>query len=96
MIEILLGDTYYNQNFFNVSIEFTDLFAGHRDPITIQLGDNPNDTIQGHINRTANQNGAPRIMGGVQMNDWIQANFNQSEIMTVQVLNPQSIVLMPN
>lgn len=90
-MEITLGDTYYNQGFFNVSREYESYFGPHGSAIDIQLGHNGEQTIRGIINRTANANGTPRIMGYVDLRNWIRANFEPGQIMQVSVISPQSI-----
>ncbi len=69
--EITLWKTYYNKGFFNVSIKYSDNFGADKAVIKIQLG-NSSNVLQGKINRTANNNGTPRIICGRQLSDWIQ------------------------
>jgi len=90
-IEISLGRTYFNQAFFNVTTGHSNLIGTDGSAIQIQLGNNSERTIQGYINRTANSNGTPRIMGGQAYRTWIQDNFNLNEIMKVDIISPNSI-----
>lgn len=91
--EIKLGKAYYNQGFFNVSQNYSDNFGPDKELIEIQLGDNFKNIIQGYINRTANKNGTPRIMGGITLSNWIQKNYNQDDVLLVDILSNVSIKL---
>jgi hypothetical protein len=90
---ILLGQAYYNQGFFNVAREQSNLFGTDNSIIEIQLGANADTTIQGYINRTANKNGTPRIMGGKELRNWIKENFKPNDVMKVDVISPIAIRL---
>lgn len=91
--EVKLGKAYYNQGFFNVSQKYSDNFGADKALIEIQLGDNSKNIIQGYINRTANNNGTPRIMGGKTLSDWIQKNYKQDDNLKVDILTNVSIRL---
>jgi hypothetical protein len=91
--EIILGQAYYNQGFFNVKQQYSGIFGADKSIIEIQLGNNIKDTIQGYINRTANNNETPRIMGGKVLSEWIKSNFKQNDTLVVNVLTPISIKL---
>lgn len=85
---IKLGEAYYNQGFFNIGVKYSDkLHLQHGASIKIQLGNDPNHTIKGYINRTANNNKTPRIMGGKALNQWIQKNFIQNDLMKIHIIN---------
>jgi hypothetical protein len=91
--EVKLGKTYYNQSFFNVSKKNSDDFGSHNALIEIQLGDNYKYIIEGYINRTANNNGTPRIMGRKTLTDWIQKNYKLNDILIVNIITNGSIRL---
>lgn len=91
--EVKLGKAYYTQGFFNVSRDYSDNFGADKALIEIQLGDKSKNVVQGYINRTANINGTPRIMGGKTLSDWIQKNFKQDDILIVDILTNVSIKL---
>lgn len=93
--DIILGIAYFNQGFFNVSVDFQHHFGLHDSDISIYLGSNAIEAIEPlkQVNRTANPNGTPRIMGGVKMRDWIQSNFEQGETLVVDVIGFNSIRL---
>lgn len=92
-IEVKLGKAYYNQGFFNISQKYSDNFGADKALIKIQLGDNSKNIIQGYINRTANNNGTPRIMGRKKLSDWIQNNYKQGDNLKVDILTNVSIRL---
>ena len=91
--EVTLAQAYYNQGFFNVKKRYSDQFGADKAEIEIWLGDNPKNIIKGHINRTANSNGTPRIMGGKLYTEWIKDNFKQKDILTVDILTSVSVRL---
>ena len=86
--KVRLGVTYYEGGFFNVSVNYEHLFATDGQPITIHFG---NNIWTDSINRTANRNGTPRIFGRNLLRDWFQANFKLNDMITVEVINQNSI-----
>ncbi|MCU4487747.1 hypothetical protein C5B41_03230 [Acinetobacter ursingii] len=93
-LNIRLGEAYYNQGFFNIGVKYSDkLHLQHGTLIHIQLGSNSSHIIEGYINRTANSNKTPRIMGGKALNQWIQRNFNQDSLMKIHIVNNTYIKL---
>ncbi len=90
--DILLGEAYYNMGFFNVKVAHADAFGRDGEQIEIRLGGN-GTPIFGHINRTANPNGTPRIMGGIELKHWIQNNYSKDDSFSVEVLSPVCIKL---
>jgi hypothetical protein len=82
----------YTEGFFNIGVEYPDLFGVNVAPIKVELGDKKN-VIDGYLNRTANKNGTPRIMMGIKYTEWVQKVFNQWEYMNVKVLNPNLLHL---
>lgn len=91
--EIPLGKAYYNQGFFNIKQEYSNLIGDDKENIYIQLGLDTDKTIQGYINRTANKNSTPRIMAGRELTNWIKSNFNPNDIIKVDVISSNSIRL---
>lgn len=87
-----VGATYYEQGFFNVPVQASSLFGTHGQTIEILCGDNQ-DPILGTINRTANSNGTPRIMGRRHLRDWFHGAFAEGEAIHVEVLSPTSVHL---
>jgi hypothetical protein len=90
-LNIQLGKAYYKQGFFNVGVQYSELFGADKSAIEIQLGSSAGIVILGYINRTANNNGTPRIMGGKDLRDWIQNNFKLKDTMTVDVISPVAV-----
>lgn len=91
--EILLGQTYFNQGFFNVSKEYSNLFGSDNANIDIHLDENIDNPLKGYINRTANKNGTPRIMGGKELKNWINNNHKLNELLKVEIISPVAIRL---
>lgn len=91
--EVTLHPTYVKTGFVNVRVADQDLIGGDGETIEIFLGDAA-QPILGHINRSANPNHTPRVMGGTEVRDWFQANANVMDRITVQVLSPTSIRLI--
>lgn len=91
--DVSLGQTYLNQGFFNIGREFSNYIGADNATIEIQLGLNSNSVIQGYINRTANSNGTPRIIGGKDLRNWILKNFKLGEILKVEIISPLAIRL---
>lgn len=90
---ILLGHAYYNQGFFNVGRENSELLGIDNATINIQLGSIGGTMILGYINRTANKNGTARIMGGKELRNWIKINFKANDTMKVDIISPIEICL---
>ena len=91
--EIILGIAYYNQGFFNVSMAYNEIFGHDKSLIEIQLGENPENKIQGYVSRTANSNGTPRIMGGKVLTEWIKKHYRQGDLLKIDILSNDSIKL---
>lgn len=92
--EVKLGTAYYNQGFFNVPIKYSENFDADMALIEIQLGEKSDYLIQGYINRTANNNGTPRIMGGKMLSNWIKENFREGDSLKVKILTKRSIIII--
>jgi hypothetical protein len=92
--ELKLGKAYYNQGFFNVPIALSNNFASHSEEIEIYTGANE-EPIIGYINRTANTNSTPRIMGGKDLRNWIMSNFKLGEHFKVNINTTNSVTLLP-
>jgi hypothetical protein len=68
---LTLQDTYHRRGFFNVPVNCDKYFGRDEQSITIYCGREKLQVI-GKINRTANTNGTPRIMGAVPLREWFQ------------------------
>ena len=91
--EVWLHPTYYNQGFFNVRRKYSERFGNDQDSIKIQLGHDSGRYINGIIDRRANHNGSPRILGRKSLKEWITSNFNQGDFLIAVILSPTSIQL---
>ncbi len=94
VFELALQPTYYNRGFFNVPIANSDAFADDSEPIEIHCG-NSEQPISGVINRRANQNKSPRIMGGAGLRDWFQSGLAPMQQICIHVMTPNSIQIVP-
>ena len=87
-----LQPTYKSQGFFNVPVARTALFGADGETIELFLGDAAQPVLGG-INRTANKNASPRIMGGRLMRDWFATL--DAKTLQVDVMSPTSIRITP-
>jgi len=88
---LILHSTYRKTGFFNISVDFERFFGVDGAPINILIG-NTNIQFVGKINRTANKNRTPRIMGGVDLKNWFQT-LNIMKQIKVTIINSNSIRL---
>ena len=88
---LILQSTYKKTGFFNVSVDYERFFGVDGSPINILIG-NTNAQFVGKINRTANKNGTPRIMGTANLKNWFQT-LNVMKNIKVTILNSNSIRL---
>lgn len=86
--QVTVGQTYYRQGFFNVPIDHKDHFPDHDEEIEIRL-----TPLFARVNRTANPNGTPRIMGGTGLRDWFQKRAHTDYRVRVRVLGKGCIEL---
>lgn len=89
-----LQPTYFRSGFFNVGIASQHWLGGDGEKVELFLGDAENP-IPGSINRRANTNGTPRVMGGTGLRDWFAANASAMDSIIVEVMSPTSIRLRP-
>jgi hypothetical protein len=87
-----LQKTYFQSGFFNVSVDHASAFAGDGEQIDIFCG-NSDAPIIGTINRRANLNSTPRIMGGTLLRDWFQSNCSVLSSVHVDVHTPSEICI---
>lgn len=91
---IVLQPTYFNKGFFNVPVARSQSFADDGQTVEVFCGDS-SAPITGAINRTANANRSPRIMGGSGLRDWFQQNVASMQEVTVDVYSPRMIRIKP-
>ena len=92
IFNLTLHRTYYNQGFFNVTVDFDRFVRPQEGPVVLRLGLRGPE-IQGLINRRANRNGTPRIIGRTRLRDWFQKNFEPMGIVAVDLSSREIIVL---
>lgn len=90
----VLQPTYYRTGFFNVLVGDQRHLGADGECIELFLG-NTLLPLLGTINRRANNNGTPRVMGGFGLRDWFQSTAKERSVISVQVLSPTSIRLKP-
>lgn len=83
MIEVILSETYFNQGFFNIGVEYSESLGDHNEPIVFQKNDEK--LILGYINRIANSNSTPRIMLGKEFTKWIKTNYSVGNILKIEI-----------
>lgn len=91
----VLQPTYYRTGFFNVGVSAGKFIGVDAETIEIYLGGS-DQPVLGSINRRANQNSTPRIMGGVGLRDWFVNNAAVGARIDVEVLSPNAIRLWSN
>jgi hypothetical protein len=89
---VVLQSTYFAHGFFNVGVAFQALLGADGETIEMLLGDEV-QPILGTINRRANANGTPRIMGGAGLRGWFHTAASVAATISVEVYSPTSIRL---
>lgn len=92
--EIILKPAYYNGYFFNIGVDFGEYFGEHDSIVFIYLGRVKQTPIQRRVNRTANNTGAPRIMSGPEIREWIRGNFDLEDYLTIEIIAFNTIRLI--
>lgn len=87
-----LQPTYFRSGFFNVGVSSQKHIGADGETIELYIGDSTQPVL-GTINRRANSNGTPRIMGGTALRDWFQRAAISMGKISVQVFSPTSIRL---
>lgn len=88
--EFTLQPTYFKSGFFNVPVAASGWFGDDGQEIEIFRG-GESQPITGLINRAANRNRTPRIFGGADLRDWLQANLTAMDAVRVDLYSPVSI-----
>ncbi|MCA9060718.1 MAG: GIY-YIG nuclease family protein [Planctomycetaceae bacterium] len=84
---LILQNTYFRSGFFNVGVDHERFFGGDGEQIDIFCGEQERP-ILGSINRRANLNSTPRIMGGTRLRDWFQEHSHAMDTVMVSVHTP--------
>jgi hypothetical protein len=87
---LILQPTYLKKGFFNISVANAGCFGADGQKIEIFCG-SAEQPVLGFINRTANINKTPRIMGGPALRDWFEKNMSLKQKITVTVISPTAI-----
>lgn len=95
IFRLKLQKTYFNQGFFNVIVDYDRYVRKSNGPIRIRLGHSGIE-IDGKINRTVNNNGTARVLGGVSLRNWFQNNFEPMDTVSVDLSSQDVIVLDKN
>jgi len=90
--EFVLQPTYFRSGFFNVGISAQKFIGSDGETIELFFGEAHKPAL-GTINRRANMNGTPRVMGGVALRDWFNKEAHEMDRVIVHVLSPTSIRL---
>ena len=89
-----LRPTYFNQGFFNVPADSSRFYGADNAAIQIYCG-NSTTSMKGKINRSANNTGAPRIIGGTALRNWFQRECRVNQVLGVEVLQMNAIRITP-
>lgn len=95
IFSFVLRPTYYRTGFFNVAVSSQKFLGADGETIQLFLGKGEKPVL-GTINRRANTNGTPRIMGGTALRDWFNSSASVEATISVEVLSPTAIRLQPN
>lgn len=86
-----LQETYHRTGFFNVPVKCEKYFGSDEQTIKIYCGQE-RLLVTGKINRTANGNGTPRVMGALPLREWFQKRKAMSPL-KVMILDPATIYI---
>ncbi|MDN2677676.1 GIY-YIG nuclease family protein [Janthinobacterium sp. SUN033] len=87
--QMTIHKTYYRTGFFNIPIAWSNPLAGDKADVMIYCG-KEKLVVDAKINRIANTNGTPRIMGGTRLKGWFQKS-EPMRVVTVSILNSTTI-----
>jgi ribonuclease VapC len=87
-----LGSAYYKQGFFNVPVSCEQYVGAHDSKVELRLEGVARTTV-GRVNRKANANRTPRIMGGPSLRTWFQSRFKQGDVLRVEIESPSRMRL---
>lgn len=92
IFKLKLQSTYYRTGFFNIGVEHSRFVRPDDGPITILIGDD-GLRIEAQVNRRANGNGTPRIMGGTPLRDWFQRNRREFDVIEINLSGPDLMII---
>ncbi|WP_339094136.1 hypothetical protein ACINK0_05570 [Deinococcus sp. VB343] len=85
--KLTLHSAYYKGGFFNARRDFDHLIRSDEGEITLTAG-TEDTTFTGTVDRKANGNGTARIRNLKGFKHWLQKNFNQGDILEVEIISP--------
>jgi hypothetical protein len=88
--KLTLHKTYYDKGFFNLGVDVDRFVRPDSGPIFIELGASHAE-IRGKVQREANTNGTPRIMGGAELRNWFHRSFKELDVVDVTVVAPDRL-----
>ena len=92
IFNLKLQQTYFKQGFFNVVVDYDRYVRKTDGPVRLRLGKYGTE-IEATVNRRVNNNGTPRILGGVPLREWFQRNFEPMDTVAVDLTSQEVIVL---
>ncbi|MFN2546088.1 MAG: hypothetical protein ABR567_01515 [Myxococcales bacterium] len=91
---LTLHKTYLEQGFFNVTVDFDKYVRQSEGPVAlVLLFDGREQRVDAKVNRSANQNGTARIMGGTRLRDWFLDHFDVGAKIAVDLSSQREIRL---
>jgi len=90
--DLTLRQTYYKMGFFNIGVGYDRYVRQTEGPVQLRLGRDGAE-IAARVDRRANPNGTPRVMGGAQLTRWLQANFRPMDTVAVD-LSSQDVMIL--
>lgn len=88
----LLGFHFLDKGYFNVPLRYSGLLGGDQETIRILCG-RERDAIHGHIDRAANTNATPRVVGGRKLKRWFEEHSGLNNPMDIDILAPNAVWL---
>jgi len=88
--ELRLADTYWERGFFNVPVAFEQFLTKTDGPMEIFVGDVA-EALHGRIDRRANQNGTPRIIGSKALAQFFQRGYQKGQSVAVEIVSPTTL-----
>ncbi len=81
-----IGPMQVTGGLFDVPALYSDYVAGEGQPVKVHIGDEP--PLTGYVNRRANINRAPRILGGEALMAWFRQQDPEHRLVHVTIQSP--------
>lgn len=89
---LTLHKTYWEQGFFNITVEYDKYVRQEPGPIELLLNPGRAEVrLEGHVNRTAQNNGTARVSGGAALRNWFQQHYAIGDLVDVDIRSPECI-----